>query len=405
MRTYWQFITQSWPLLAFGFVSIFWGNFGQSFFVSWYGAPIQASLNLSAGAYGSLYSGATLASSLMIMLFGGMIDRIPLRRFAMIVATGLLLACITLSVSYNLWLLFVGFFLLRLFGQGLLPHTAQTTMARCFDNHRGKALSISASGVPVGEVILPILAVALIAALGWRNSWLVLALTVPLIYIPLVHWLLRRSPIAYDPPLLHQPHANNKNSGGRRQMLKDYRFWLALPAVLAPPFLVTGVFIHQGFILQQKAWSPEWMASCFIAFGVAHWVSSMTAGLLVDRFSARRLLPLLMLPLAIAMFSLVWFEGHWLALLFMTLLGITIGTSSPVTGSLWAEVYGTQKLGSIRSLMTSLVMISTAISPILFGVLIDQGISIGTLYGGAGVGVILAGSLVLFSYGRERVIP
>jgi MFS family permease len=101
----------------------------------------------------------------------------------------------------------------------------------------------------------------------------------------------------------------------------------------------------------------------------------------------------------------VWFDGNWLALLFMTLLGITIGTSSPVTGSLWAEVYGTQKLGSIRSLMTSLVMISTAISPILFGVLIDQGISVGTLYGGAGVGVILAGSLVLFSYGRERVIP
>lgn len=407
MQNYWQFITSSWPLLAFGFVSIFWGNFGQSFFLAWYGAPIQESLGLSAGAYGSLYSAATLGSSVMIMIFGGVIDRQPLRRFASWVALGLFIGCIVMSSAHNTWLLVAGFFLVRLFGQGLLPHTAQTTMARCFDNARGKALSISASGVPVGEIILPLLAVTLIAWLGWHTSWLVWAATVPLIYLPLIYWLLRRSPVEFDPPQLAQHSAVNqsaaKQSGGRREMLADYRFWLALPAVLAPPFLFTGVFIQQGFILQQKAWSPLWLANCFIAFGIAHWLSSLTAGMLVDQFSARRLLPLLMLPLATAMFSLVLFDGNWSALLFMTLLGVTIGTSSPVVGSLWAEVYGTGKLGSIRSLMTSLMMISTAISPVLFGVLIDRGMSLGGLFGGAGAGVLIAGLLVLFSYRHEPV--
>ena len=81
MQRYWQFVASSWPLLAFGFVSIFWGNLGQSFFISWYGASIQDSLSLSAGAYGTVYSSATLLSSLVIMAFGGMIDRWPLRRF------------------------------------------------------------------------------------------------------------------------------------------------------------------------------------------------------------------------------------------------------------------------------------------------------------------------------------
>lgn len=410
MQNYWQFISRSWPLLAFGFVSIFWGNFGQSFFLAWYGAPIQQSLGLSAGAYGSLYSAATLGSSLMIMIFGGMIDRQPLRRFATGVALGLFIGCLVMSVAHNTWVLVAGFFLVRLFGQGLLPHTAQTTMARCFDNARGKALSISASGVPIGEVILPLLAVTCIAWLGWHSSWLVWAATVPLIYLPLIFWLLRRSPIEFDPLQLAQPDSGNQSgvnqsavnqSGGRREMLADYRFWLALPAVLAPPFLITGVFIQQGFILQQKAWSPLWLANCFIAFGVAHWLSSLTAGMLVDQFSARRLLPLLMLPLAIAMFSLVLFDGSWVALLFMMLLGITVGTSSPVVGSLWAEVYGTGKLGSIRSLMTSLMMISTAVSPVLFGVLIDRGISLGGLFGSAGAGALIAGLLVLFSYRHE----
>src|SRR5690606_40098761 len=68
---------------------------------------------------------------------------------------GLTAACLVLGAVQSVALLFIGFFLVRLCGQGLLPHTAQTTMARYFDDHRGKALSISASGVPLGEVVLP----------------------------------------------------------------------------------------------------------------------------------------------------------------------------------------------------------------------------------------------------------
>lgn len=400
MQRYWQFVASSWPLLAFGFISIFWGNLGQSFFISWYGASIQESLSLSAGAYGTVYSSATLLSSLVIMAFGGMIDRWPLRRFATLAAVGLTAACVTLGAATSLPMLFLGFFLVRLCGQGLLPHTAQTTMARYFDNHRGKALSISASGVPVGEVVLPLLAVALIAAVGWRESWWILALTIPFIYLPLIYGLLHKAPIAVSEAPLNTNTTLHHNSQGRREMLRDYRFWLALPTALSGPFILTGIFIHQGFIIAQKQWDPLWLATCFVVYGIVHWISSMVAGVLVDRFTAHRLLPIIILPLAGALLSLAFLNGAWVALLFMTLLGINIGISSPVTGALWAEVYGTGKLGSIRSLMTSLGMIATSASPILFGLLIDDDITASTLFGATGAGVILAGVLVLFSYPR-----
>lgn len=402
MQRYWQFLTSSWPLLAFGFVSIFWGNLGQSFFISWYGASIQESLALSAGAYGTVYSAATLLSSLMIMAFGGLIDRWPLRRFASCAALGLTAACLVLGAVQSVALLFVGFFLVRLCGQGLLPHTAQTTMARYFDDHRGKALSISASGVPLGEVVLPLLAVALIASIGWRYSWWVLGLTIPLVYLPLIYWLLRKAPIDEQQAPLKAETNHRDISSGRREMLKDYRFWLALPTVASGPFFLTGIFIHQGFIIAQKNWDPVWLASCFIVYGIVHWISSMAAGILVDRFTARKLLPFIMVPLAGALLCLAFLQGHWNALLFMTLLGVNIGIASPITGALWAEVYGTGKLGSIRSLMTSLMMIATSVSPILFGVLIDRGISITQLFSFAGMGAVAAGILLLFSYPLSR---
>ncbi|WP_341936494.1 MFS transporter [Marinimicrobium sp. C2-29] len=405
MQQYFRFIIQSWPLLAFGFVSIFWGNFGQSFFISWYGAPIQDSLGLSAGRYGSLYSLATLASGLLIMTFGGLIDRLPLRYFATAAALGLTAACLVLAFAFHPLMLLLGLFLLRFCGQGLLPHTAQTTMARHFDDDRGKALSVSASGVPVGEVVLPIAAVALIASLGWRGSWGVIALVTLAIYIPLITWLLRRSPIDANQVPATASAKVLARSAGRREMLRDYRFWLALPTVLGGPFMITGIFIHQGFILAEKDWTAAWLATCFIAYGVTHWVAQLVTGILIDRFSAQGVLRVVLIPLMTAVFLLAYVDGHWVAPPFMMLLAMTIGAGSPVGGALWAEVYGTAKLGSIRSLMSSLMIISTAISPIVLGVLIDQDLSLTTIFSRVGWALLVAIVLVQFSYKPQQPKP
>lgn len=402
MRNYLRFIADSWPLLAFGFLSIFWGNFGQSFFISWYGAPIQESLGLSAGRYGSLYSIATLSSGLLIMVFGGWIDRLPLRFFATLAALGLTLAAIVMSLTYHSLVLLLGLFLIRFCGQGLMPHTAQTTMARYFNADRGKALSVSASGVPVGEVVLPIAAVALIAAIGWRGSWGVIAVLTVAIYIPLMFWLLGKAPVdVRSRPVTADPE-RLKKSAGRRDMLMDYRFWLALPTVLGGPFMVTGIFIHQGFILAEKDWSAAWLASCFIIYGVTHWLAQMVTGVLIDRFSAQTVLRFVLVPLMGAVFVLAHFEGHWVAPPFMVLLAMTIGSGSPTGGALWAEVYGTAKLGSIRSLMSSLMIISTAISPFVLGVLIDQDLALSQIFGTIGWVLVAAIVLVQFSYKSER---
>lgn len=400
MRRYLQFVADYWPMLAFGFLTIFWGNFGQSFFVSWYGAAIQSSLNISATTYGTIYSLATLGSGLSIMALGGVIDRWPLRRFVIAVAAGLTVAALLLWQVQHIVTLLLGFFLVRLCGQGLLPHTAQTTMARQFDANRGKALSISASGVPFGEVILPMMVVALIISFGWRNSWLVVALSIPLVYLPvaiaLLHLAQKRGQFRplEELEIIHP----NQPAAGRREMLRDRRFWFAFPALMAGPFVVTGVFIQQGFILEQKSWSPAWFASCFVVYGALHWLSSMASGVLVDRFSAQRVLPFTVAPLAVAMFVAAGFEGNWVAMVMMALMGTTIGAVSPATGALWAEVYGTAKLGSIRSLVTSLMVLTTALAPVVLGAFIDGGKSGADVLTILGVGVSVAVVLVFFSY-------
>jgi MFS family permease len=401
MANYRRFIAQQWPLLGFGFVTVFWGNLGQSFFISWFGAGIQHSFGLSAADYGLLYAVATLCSGLLIMALGGLIDRLPLAVFTVLVASGLMAACLLLSQADSALLFGIALFLLRLCGQGLMPHTAQTTMARYFQYNRGKALSVSASGVPVGEILLPALAVALIATVGWQQSWLWLALSIPLLYGPLSLTLLRKSAAQRLVPVA--PATGTETQYSRRHVLADKRFWLILPALLAGPFMLTGLFIQQQYLLEEKGWTTTLLASGFVLYGIMHWLSALWAGVLVDKYSARRLTRFIMLPLFLALFLLATFNGVWLAPLFMAILGLAIGIAHPVFSALWAEVYGVTHIGAIRSLATSIMMLATAAAPWVFGLFIDHGMSGGQFFSMLAISVMCAALCAWLAFGNKTV--
>lgn len=404
MRNYVAFIRADWPILLFGFLCVFWGNLGQSFFLGWYGEAIKTSLDISARDYGFIYSLATLFGAISIMWLGGLIDRWPLARFATFVAAGLLCACVVLYFSSTPWLLFAGLFLVRLFGQGLMPHAGLTSMARHFTANRGKALSLASSGVSLGEVVLPMLAVFLLARTTWQHSWVWMALSIPLIFLPVAHVLLRRSSWS-DSHIFRSEaseHSEPTQVSGRAVLLTDRRFWMAAPILMATPTMLTAIFIHQDFVLSQKQWSWEWMATCFVVYGVVHWLSSMVFGFLVDRFSATVLLRVYNLPLLAALLLVANVDGVWVAMVMMLLLGTAIGAAGPVIGALWAEVYGTELLGGVRSMSGSLILVSTAISPTLFGWFIDHGISLSAMFNAA-AGVFVCGwCALLWSYRSVR---
>ncbi len=400
LNGYMTLVKGYWPMLGFGLLTIFWGNFGQSFFISWYGASIQERLSLSATVYGSAYSGATLVSGLMIMGFGGLVDRIRPHYFMMFSGAGLFIAALTMWQVASLPMLVLAFFLLRFFGQGLLPHLSGTTMARYFSLSRGKALSISASGVPLGEIVLPSLAVILMAIFDWQTSWLMIALTVPLIFLPLASWFLNSAPEPESKLAPSVKKSINIPDGSRRTVLADRRFWMALPLVLMPPFVVTGVFIHQHFILLDKQWSPALFAICFTVYGFIHWAISIVTGALVDRYGAVKVFSVMGVPFVFGLLISASFEGAWLAVALMAFMGAGIGMMGTVVGSLWAEVYGVQHLGSIRSLVTSVSILSTAVSPILLGYLIDFGSSANSLLYGLGAYALVAIIMSRFSYRR-----
>ena len=68
VRAYLGFAREHWRLLAFGALLTAFSAYGQTFFVSLFGAELRAEHHLSHGDFGGLYSVATLASGLSIAL-------------------------------------------------------------------------------------------------------------------------------------------------------------------------------------------------------------------------------------------------------------------------------------------------------------------------------------------------
>ena len=173
MRSFLPLIREEWRLLLFGFAMTFGSSLGQTYFIGLFSGEIRADLDLSHGEFGGLYSGATLASALLLLWSGSLIDRMDLRNYAFLVTLGLALGCALMAVSTGPLLLFFALLALRHFGQGLMSIAGATTMVRYLDHSKGKANALGGMGYSLSEATLPSLVIASIVILDWRQSWVV----------------------------------------------------------------------------------------------------------------------------------------------------------------------------------------------------------------------------------------
>lgn len=380
---YLRFIRDNARFLGFGLLLAALSSYGQTFLIALFGAEIRTAFDLSNGEFGLIYSTATLVSGVSLIWLGRQLDRVDLRIVTVFVLLGAFLGCLLLAGARGVLSLGVALLLLRICGQGLLMHTAQTSMARYFDSGRGKAISIATLGLPLAEGVLPSIVVATAAGLGWRQTWLAMGGVLIVAVLPLTLVLLRghgqrqaRLEAAH-----RQAGVDRVRDWRRRDVLRDPRFYLLLPAVLAPPFIITALFFHQAPLAAEKGWEIAWLARCFAGFAVSHVTALLVSGPLVDRIGAQRLLPFYLLPLGLALLVLNHFEAPLAALAYLSLAGLSVGTAGTIMGALWAELYGVAHLGAIRALAQSLMVLSTAIAPALMGLALDVGVAMATMAG------------------------
>ncbi len=388
-----QLLRRSLPLLAFGLLLTFFSSFGQTFLLSLYVPSIERLLGISNTVFGSLYAAATLSSAFTLPWLGGRFDKMDIRRYTFMVAAGLAAALLLLSFSANVIMVVIAFYGLRLFGQGLMSHTSVSAMARYFSNNRGKAIGIATLGHPAGEASLPLLITLLIGAIGWRMTLRASALSILVLVLPLSLWLLYRSRerlVQYS-QAAHKAGTQLAEDIGLWQLLREGRFWIIAPLVFIIGYTNTAIFFFQLKLGEARGWSPEWVAGSLSAFAIASALGMAGSGPLVDRLSARRLFPAFLLPYLLGLGILITYRqpiSYPIALLFM---GLSNGAGSTVKNALLAEIYGVQIIGRVRSVFTTVMVVSTGLGPITFGIMLDADWSFALIF--TVVAVAMAGTV------------
>ncbi|MDF1868089.1 MAG: MFS transporter [Saprospiraceae bacterium] len=393
-----QFVKNNYRFLLFGFILTFCSSFGQTFFIGIFNPYIREDLSLSHSEFGLIYSLATLLSSLSLIWIGKKIDDFKIIYFAIAVCLFLAFSSFFLTLVSNIILLFFAIYFLRLSGQGLMTHTASTSMAKFFDLNRGKALSISWLGLSLGEGFLPYLIIFLMKFYSWKIVWLGISIFILSLVVPSVFFILRfyKDGATEVSDIKKQEVNHTIKNWTRSEVIRDSKFYFLLPAVLGPAFLSTGIFINQIYIFESKQWSMLMLAQGFTLYAIVSVITLAVSGFLIDRFSAIKVLPFYLLPTMAAYTLVITSSWAFTPIVMMILIAMTNGTSSVLLTSTWSEIYGTKYLGGIRSITVSFFVFSTAIAPVLFGYLIDQQFTINQIFSMMLGYLILANALFLF---------
>ena len=378
-------------VIIFGFIFTFFSSFGQSFFLGIFNTSIRNELSITHGQFGSIYASATLLSSFILIWAGKKIDDINIFKFAFFVTLLLSFSCFFFSKISSVIILFIGIFLMRFSGQGMMSHTATTTLSRYFTKSRGKALSTGWFGLSTAEFVLPVLMIYLLSLINWQDIWFYISILI-LLFLPILSFILIKN-LNFDSReelSENERHETNIKNWTRSEVLKDYRFYIICMNMLAMPWIATGVFVYQSFILSSKEWGSYIIAQSFMVYSIASVITLFLSGFLIDKFTSRKLLIYMNIPLLLSAGVLFYFKSPISSFFFLGLIGISNGLANVLGSSTWAEIYGVKHIGSIKALTTALMVFATAFGTALFGILIDKGLSIENIS-------IISGSYIFLS--------
>src|SRR5690606_17441365 len=133
--------------------------------------------------------------------------------------------------------------------------------------------------------------------------------------------------------------------------------------------LFTGLLLFHVAWADTMGWSAAWIAACFAGFALSRVIASIAAGPWLDRYGARRVFLLHLIPFAGALIVASLFTGTWVPVVFFAGAGFTAGIGGITKTALWADLHGAHRIGAVRGLAAALTVAGTAVGPIVLGLM------------------------------------
>jgi MFS family permease len=374
-----------WVIVFIAGLGVFFSGPGQTYSVSVFIDSYIKDFGWSRSHVSAVYSLATLAAGICMFFVGRFVDKWGQRKMSVIVGIGLALASFWNSMVVNTAMLFIGFFLIRVLGQGSMSLIPNTLVPQWFITKRGKAMSLMAIGGFASSAALPPLNAWLVATWGWSFSWKVWGVLLLVIFVPLAYILIRNKPEdigeypdGVKPEWTNDPSGPNKTSNPFEEVnwtvqeaVKTRAYWLLLFCVGIPALVNTGLTFHLISIFKTNGISPGIAALVLSLMALIGFPVTLIAGPLLDRVKVQYVLAGIFAGEIIFILVLLAADQTAIAIAFGVLWGISGGFERITLNYVWPSFFGRQSLGSIKGSAMTVTVLGSALGPLPFGLAYD----------------------------------
>jgi MFS family permease len=312
-----------------------------------------------------------LGSCALLPFFGGWVDRFGARRLTMALIGGFAASIAAFSMLPPSPVVLVLLYLaVAMTGVAQAPVTYCKMLSQRFDEHRGLALGLATAGVGLGTALMPMLSQSYIDALGWRNAYVALALTVLVIALPAAWYCLDDS---------HELRSSVVRGAERmalgleaREAVRTWRYWQMGIAFLIGNAAVTGLLSHLVALLQDRGFPAGQATAVLSIAGVTLVAGRVIAGWALDRFQGPVVAALFLLLPAPGLLLIAFDHSLVAAVVAAALCGLGVGAEVDLAAFLLGRYFGLKAYGQLYGGQLALFTFGAGLGPLLMGVAFER---------------------------------
>ncbi|QGH35442.1 MFS transporter [Gracilibacillus salitolerans] len=375
-------IYYGWFILIIGGFGIFFSGPGQTYSNSQFIDEYINDFGWTRSQVSGVYSGATLIAGLLMIFVGRFIDRFGQRFMMVTIGSLFAIACFFNSMITSIWMLAIGFFLVRLLGQGSMSLIPNTLVAQWFIKKRGRAFSLVTLFSFASAMLFPIVNTWLIQTWNWQVAWRFWGILLLAFFVPLAFFGVKNKPemIGLEPDGFNRK--NEGNSGNPlaptieeaeedwtlKEAMKTKAFWAILICVGIPAMVNTGITFHIASIFKTNGLSLEVAAMVLSLMAFVGIPMSLASGYIIDKIKSNYVLLAIFVVEFFVLLLLLVTNNFLLAILFGVLWGLAAGLERIGLNVIWPNYFGRKYIGSINGVGVTVGVIGSSLGPLPFGV-------------------------------------
>lgn len=371
-----------WVVTFMAGLSIFFSAPGQTYSISTFIDAYIKEFEFSRTSISTIYSVATIASGMTIVFMGKLVDRYGQRTMMMIAGFSLAMTCLFNSYISNIYMLGIGFFFLRYFGQGSLTLIPSSLVPQWFEEKRAFAISLANLGGMLANMIVPVFNIWLITTYSWQNAWRLWSILIVILFLPLIYLLVVNKPediellpdnkeVLSHEDLLAEMAEVEKSSWTLNQAMKCKEFWFIGAISMVHPMITTGLMFHFFSIMTLKGLDKTSISFVIGLIALPGLIMPIISTYIIDRFRSKFVITTTLIMISLSMVLLLFVHSPLTAAAFMLFYGLSISIQSVTTNVIWPRYFGRKYLGSIRGAATVFMVIGSALGPLPFGLSFD----------------------------------